>query len=415
MSNVLPTTTICIPGESAWELWKQGPAGMSLTQSVALDEGGNAAAFKQVDCFGYPVIAAFAVPVWAASGDPEILHGVVQMQLEKMSLMPDHPVGQLLDTKVIERTDTRTLATAVVLDEKITPDLPQVAPSSFEVTPALFYLPDNSIILWKELGRLVFCLTRGEHPVYFHALTDSELSPAAVAEISSLLMPLYMQEIVPELEGIVLWTEAIVPGAEQQLANELHLPLRRETKPAPSLPKVPSSFEPVVIAMGKIRAAKRKRQWQILGACAAGYAALIAVLIGWYWYNSNEVDTLKASVTKLKTVVGFVEPTLAQWNATEPLRDRDRFPIELARRYLEPLSARSFPELKVTSITFEGDSVDIAGECRAQTVASNFANYLRTNPDTKNNDWAGPTGWKQSAGLNAFTIHGKRKDIENGS
>ncbi len=413
MSNVTPTTSICIPGEDAWELWKQSPTGMHLAQSMRLENGGSPAAFKAVDCFGYPIISAFAVPVWAASSDPEIIDGVVSLQLEKMSLMPDNPVGQLLDTRIIERGENRTLATATVLDEKITPDLPQLPPGSFEVTPALFYLPDNSIILWKELGRLVFCLTRGEHPVYFHALTDSELSPAAVAEISSLLMPLYMQEIVPELDGIVLWTDAIVPGSDRELSNELHLPLKRQPKPAPVLPKTPSSFEPVAIALGKIRAAKLRRLRRIVSTCAAVYLAIIAAMVGWHLWNVSEAEEISKKVVSLRGQVGFVEPTVAQWEATEPLRDRDRFPIELVRRYLEPLAARQFGGVKATSVRVEGNSVEIKGECQAQNVGINFTNWLRTNADTKGNDWTGPTWGPARNGIFTFTINGKRKEAEN--
>lgn len=404
-------TTICLPGEDAWELWKQGLSGMQLAQSLRLEEGGSPDGFKSADCFGYPVIAAFAVPVWSASGDPEIIEGVVQMQLEKLNLMPDNVVGQLVDTRVIERLEQQTLVTATVLDEKSGPSLPQLPPGKFEVTPALFYLPDNSIILWKELGRLIFCLTRGEHPLYFHALTDSELSPAAVGEIESLLMPLFLQGLVPTLEGIVLWTDAIEPGAEQLLADALHLSVRREAKPAPALPRRPSAYEPVSIAMGKIRAAKLRRIRNAIFAAAAAYAAVVVAFLGWHWWQSHQVDELRASVNKLRGTVGFVEPTIRQWNATAPLRDKDLFPIESLRTTLEPLAVRQFNGVRATNVRLEGPTLEIKGEGQAQNMAINYCNFLKNN--LKNFEWTGPTWGAQRNGLFTFTFTGKRKDLAN--
>lgn len=415
MASPSTQTTICLPGENAWELWKQGPNGMFLAQSVTLESGGSPAAFKNVDWFGYPVISAFAVPVWAASGDQDIIDGVVQLQLEKFNLVPDNPVGQLIDTRVVERQESRTLVTATVIDEKMTPALPQSTADGFEVSPALFYLPDNSLILWKELGRLVLCITRAEHPVYFQALTESELSPAAVGEIESLLMPLYMQEIVPELESIVLWTDAVEHGAEQQLANALHLKLRRQTKPVPAIPRTPSAFEPVSVALAKIRAAKMRRLRNIISTCAAVYFLIVAAFVGWHLVKAHRVEELRVSVNKLIGTVGFVEPTLQRWALTEPLRNKDLYPIEMIRRTIESISARQFGGIRVTSMRFEENNLEIKGEGQAQNVVINYCNYLRANADTKALDWRGPTWGPQRNGIFTFTISGIRKELENGS
>ena len=415
MASTPTQTTICIPGETGWELWKQGPAGMHLAQSLSLESGGSPASFKLVDWFGYPVVSSFAVPVWAASSDQEIIDGVVNLQLEKYNLMPSNPVGQLLDTRVVERMEARTLVTATVIDEKVDIDLPQTTTIGFEVSPALYYLPDNSIILWKELGRLIFCLTRGEHPVYFQALTESELSSAAVSEIESLLMPLYLQEIVPDLDAIVLWTDSVLPGAEQELANTLRLPLRREPKPAPSAPRTPSAFEPVSVALGKIRAAKMRRLRNIIATSAAVYGFIIAGFIGWHLWKVHKVDELRTSVNKLVGTVGFVQPTLDQWALTEPLRNKDVYPIEMIRRTIEPIAVRQFGGVRTLGVRFEENSLEIKCESQAQNVAINYCNFLRSNADTKSLNWVGPTWGPQRNGIFSFTITGKRKEVENGS
>lgn len=406
-------TTICLPGETAWELWRQTSGGMTLAQSMSVEEGGSPAAFKGVTVFGYPVVSAFSVPVWAASGDQEIIDGVVNLQLEKLNLMPDNAVGQLIDTRVIERQEGKTLVTATVITEAVIPELPQTAPESFEVTPDLFYLPDNSIVLWKELGRLIICVTRGEHPVYFHALTESELSSPAVSEIESLLMPLFMQEIIPDLDGIVLWTEAFVPGADQELANALHLPLRREKKPAPAQPKTKSNYEPVSIALGKIRAARRKKIRNIAALSVAAYVLVAAGFVGLYFWNSWQNDDLKKKLMPLRAQTSFVEPTMKQWQLTEFLRNRDLFPIETLRRVLDSIAGRQFAGVKITRVRLDGDSVEIVGEGQQQNIIINYRNFLVGGAETNMFDWPAPVWGPQRNGLFPFTISGKRKPSEN--
>ena len=138
--------------------------------------------------------------------------------------------------------------------------------------------------------------------------------------------------------------------------------------------------------------------------------------MGWHLWNVKAVDDILVQVTRLRGQVGFVEPTIAQWEATEPLRDRDRFPIERVRRYLEPLASRQFGGVKASSVQFpDNDSVVIKGECTSQNVGINFGNYLRTNAETKNNEWTGPVWGPARSGTFTFTINGKRKELDNGS
>src|SRR6187551_3691958 len=98
---------ICLPGEMSWDLWKQSSTGWQISQSVPIDQGGPAS-FKTASVFGYPVSAAFAVPVRAATGDADLLPDIIEFQLEKQGLKPETPVGNLLDWRTVEREDSRT-------------------------------------------------------------------------------------------------------------------------------------------------------------------------------------------------------------------------------------------------------------------------------------------------------------------
>jgi hypothetical protein len=282
---------ICLPGEQTWELWKHGSGGWQSTQAES-----TPAAFKTAAVFGYPVAAAFAVPIRAATGDEDLLPDIVDFQLEKINLKPETPVGRLMDWRLVEREENRTLLLASVLNAEMADDLPKEAPQRFEISPYLYYLPDDHLIIWKELGRLVFAVTRGDQPVYYHALNAQLLTVAATAEIEQLLMPLYTQGIITHLEGIVLWTENVEPGAAEELARAFNTRVRTERRPKPTLPQTVSPIEPVSVAMEKIRAARMRRIRNIVCVCLLAYLALPGFFAVRWFLAKGKLDELRAEV-----------------------------------------------------------------------------------------------------------------------
>ena len=383
---------------------------MHMAQALLQEEGGGGGPgqFKSATIFGYPVISAFAVPIWAATADPTMLPDIVHIQLEKHNLAPDNPVGQLVDTKIVGREDSQTLVLASVLNESVAPDLPQQRPTSYEISPYLYYLPEDSIVIWKELGRLVLCVTRQEHPAYFHALSHGEINADAVGEIERLMMPLYMQGVVGELKRVVVWTEDVAPGALKLLEESLHLVVKRDRKPSPAPPAEPATFEPTKIALEKIRQAKLRRIKNIASVCAAVYAAIVALLIGKYLWKVKANADLQARVEAMARPVEFVEPTLRKWNQTAALRDKNRAPLEIINRVLGPLYKFN-GGVRVTNIRLEPDSVEIKGEAQLQPSAITYGNTLLTNKELKAFAFNAPSFGPPRGGIFTFTIVGKLK------
>jgi hypothetical protein len=326
---------ICLPGEQSWELWKHSSAGWQVAQTVPAELG--AAAFKTAGVFGYPVSAAFAVPVRAATGDADLLPDIVDFQLEKQGLKPETPVGRLMDYRTVERSEHNTLVLASVLNAKAADTLPKEAPQRFEISPYLYYLPDDHLVIWRELGRLVFCITRGDQPVYYHALTSDTLRPDTAQELEQLLMPLFTQGIVEEIKGIMLWTEAVEPGAVEELQRTFGARVRSERRPAPAVPQEVSTIEPVSVAMAKIRSARmaRIRNYILLGMLL--YLAVPAFLAVRYYMAQTELETLRGQVGTLNAQFGSVEKALVKKQVIEGVTNADRYPIEVLNQVLAPL------------------------------------------------------------------------------
>ncbi|HEX2749265.1 MAG TPA: hypothetical protein VHM91_14755 [Verrucomicrobiales bacterium] len=327
---------ICLPGEQSWDLWKQSSSGWQISQSVPMDQGGPAS-FKTASVFGYPVSAAFAVPVRAATGDDELLPDIIDFQLEKQGLKPETPVGKLMDYRTVEREDSRTLLLASVLSPALADDLPREAPQQFEISPYLYYLPDNHLVIWKELGRLVFCVTRGDQPAYYHALNTPVLTPQTAQEIEQLLMPLYTQGIITQIEGILLWTDSVEPGSAEELSRTFGARVRSEPRPKPAIPPATWSIEPVSVAMGKIRAARMRKIRNIVVACLIGYLIVPGIFIARYFMAQNDLDDLKKDVRRMDTAYGFVDPTIRQAALMDAAINFEKYPIELLYQAVRPL------------------------------------------------------------------------------
>ncbi len=411
---------ICLPGELSWELWKQSSGGWQLAQSIPLEEGGPAS-FKSASVFGYPVSAAFAVPVRAATSDEELLPDIVDFQLEKQGLKPETPVGKLMDYRTVEREENRTLLLATVLSPAVADVLPREAPQQFEVTPYLYYLPDDHLVIWKELGRLVFCITRGDQPAYYHALNSPVLTRDTASELEHMLMPLYTQGIITHLEGIVIWTEAVEPGAAEELSRVFGARVRLEPRPKPTLPKETWGVEPVSVAMGKIRAARMRKVRNIVVACFLGYLIIPAFFAAQYFLAQKDLDELKAKVRGMKAQYGAVENTIKQFKVMDAAINFDKYPIEVVSQAIRPLYEPG-SEVRITSLEInrtvrdkeaEKSEVTIKGETSTPNNTAVTRYHIKVKNNLKDYKWDPPKYQEVKEGRVPFQITGSYTTAEN--
>ncbi len=376
-TSAIPEAGICLPGEQSWELWKHSSGGWQSTQTE--DSPGD---FKSAGIFGYPVSAAFAVPIRAATGDEDLLPDIVDFQLEKQNMRPETPVGRLMEWRLVEREENRTLVLASVLHPEMADDLPKEAPQRFEFSPYLYYLPDDHLVVWKELGRLVFAVTRGDQPVYYHALSTPVLTAATAAEIEQLLMPLYTQEIITHLEGIVLWTESVEAGAAEELARTFNTRVRSERRPKPTVPVTVSRIEPVSVGKAKIRAAKLRKVRNVVFGCMAAYLAVPGFFaVRWFLAQQN-LDTMKAKANAMQVNFGHVESTLAQRDVIDAVINPAKYPMVLLGHVLAPLYQPG-SQIRLKSVDIERVVQDVGGDKASILIRGESANAASTTPITR--------------------------------
>ena len=377
-----------------WELWKPSPAGWQRVPGTVPAAG--PAAFKSAALFAFPVSSTFAVPIRAATGDTDLLPDLIEIQLEKQGLKPDAPVGCLTDWRIVDREENQTLVCAAVLNPSLADDLPREAPLRFELSPYLYDLPDDSLVIWKELGRLVFAVTRHDHPVYFHALSASALTPDVVQEIEHLMMPLYTQGLITDLDAVVLWTNAVDPSVDPLLQEVFGSRVLRAPHPAPRPGTRISALEPVSVAQGKIRAAKAAKIQKIAAACVLAYLLLPGFLAVRHFMEKRKIDALKSQVAGLERSYGGVQGTVEQAALADAAINFDQYPVELLFQCLGPLYETATPGVRITSCEIEKDQgekkltqISIKGEAANSNTqaAIVYATKVKGNPALQSFNW----------------------------
>jgi hypothetical protein len=391
-------------------LWKQGAVnGFQPAGAPPTAPDGTVTSLMGARIFAFPVRAAFAVPLWVPSTDPEAVAGALDMQLEKLNLKTDEGGGRLVQQQTIEQTDGQTLALATVLNERQLKSFPGGGiPEQFEVTPSLYDLPENSLILWRELGKVVAVLTRGDHPVHFQTLGAKSITPAAVHELELVAMQLDMQGLDGGLEQIVLWTDAVDPEGEAALRQAFGVPVVYRKKPVPELPEVPAPFLPRQVAEARVEAARRQRVLRLAGLAALAYLAIAASYGFFAVRDILSAKALKKQRDALESVAGNVDAERARWISLLEVTHADRYPLERFFQVAKTLDEGS--QVRLTKFTFEPNKLVVAGEAENIPRAINFQNLLAKDPGLADYEWDKTPPRNEKNGFAGFQVIGTLKN-----
>jgi hypothetical protein len=378
-------TTICLPGEDGWEHWKPTTDGYTLAGSVSLEDEGSPESFKEIQVYGFPVTAAFAVPVWASTADEQLLDSVVDMQLEKIGMKPEAIAGKLVDYSVVDREENQTLILATVLEGAFQHKLPPGGAKNFEASPALYYLPENQITLWKELGKIVVAVTRRDNLVYFQALTATRVDATAVHELNCLMMQLGMQNVVEQIDGITLWTSECEDGVDVSLSDAFECRVHRQAKPAPVLPLEYSKLLPTEVALERIEAKKRQKIKQLLTVAALVYVGVASFFVLRYAIDYREVKNLRADAASKQYYFDLVPRVQKMWGVARLTMNVDRYPMEVFRLIVEPLL--EMEQVRIDKFNVTPDSVTISGFAQTADLAIGYQQAVKLNKELQDFDW----------------------------
>ncbi|MGI9239280.1 MAG: hypothetical protein ACR2RV_00680 [Verrucomicrobiales bacterium] len=391
-------TSICFPGEESWELWRQKSGIFELVETAEFEDGNLVRPFKSATHFAFPIVSAFAVPVWASSDDKAVVNGVVEMHLEGLGVKPGNPVGQLVDQRVALRKDGRSLVLATVLSEGYQLSLPKQSPEHFDVSARFLTLPSNHVTLWRELGRLVLAVTRDDSIVHFQALSAEQIDEEAVREIKCLMLQLATEGVVDEPAGLMLWVQGVEDPIVKLAEEELGMRVMRDLRPSPVLPEKGSKLLPTEVAIQRLSAERRRKIRNI----ALGLAAVWAAFIGYHFFSyfkaKKKANELARSMQVLRPRAEWIPEFKARYDQVKKAVEVEHFPVELFY-----LAAAKLPEkgVRFTDFSIEGDSIRIQGEAENSNAANKYGGVIFGADELGAYEWI----WEKRPAYNT-----KRKD-----
>ena len=407
--------SICFPGEESWELWQQKGGIFELVETAEFEEGSIAKPFKSATHFAFPLVSAFAVPVWASSEDKAVVQGVVEMHLEGLGVKPGTPVGQLVDHRVALRRDGRSLVLATVLSEGYELSLPRQNPDHFDVSARFLVLPSNHVTVWRELGRLVVAVTRDDSIVHFQALSAEQIDEEAVREIKCLMLQLSTEGVVESPAGLMLWIEGVEEEVVELAHRELGIRVLRDLRPSPVLPEKASQLLPAVVAIQRQAAERRRQIRNVVLAVAAVWALVMGWFVFGYFQEKKKADELARVMQKKRPEAEWIPAFETRYNQLRKAIEVPRFPVELYYR----VHSKLIPYVRLTSFSIENDTLRLQGEARNSTAANQFGGKLFKAEDLApyNLDWESrpKNNAKRKDGTVEFAIYGKREDEDSPS
>ncbi len=407
-------TSICFPGEEAWELWRQKSGIFELSETAEYEDGSLVRPFKSATHFAFPIVSAFAVPVWASSEDKGVIKGVVEMHLEGLGVKPGNPLGQLVDHRPALRKDGRSLVLATVLSEGYQLSLPKQSPEHFDISARFLVLPSNHITLWRELGRIVLAVTRDDSIVHFQALSAEKVDEEAVREIKCLIMQLSTEGVIEEPAGLMLWVQGVEEPIVKLAEEKLGMRVLRDLRPGPVLPEKGSKLLPTAVAIQRQTSERRRKIRNIALALAAVWAAFIGYHLFSYFQATKRSKTLARSMQQLRPKAVWIPEFKARYDLVKKAVEVDHFPVELFY-----LAAAKLPEkgVRFTDFSIEGDSIRIQGEAENSNAANKYGGVIFNSEELGAFEWIWEKrpayNTKRKDGTVEFAIFGKAEGAES--
>ena len=368
---------ILLPGPTAaepWEVWVFGGKGLPEVVQVCSSPVDNK--LRKNTTLALPVAQVYCLPLWLNETDARQFRGMISLQLEMRGLQPRGSDQAIFDWSVVAAEETRTLVAAAILPGTLSSELNAEAYGAFDLSARYYRFPENAITIWREQDRLVIGITRGPHLVYYQALAEGQITPRVLQDLSCVRTSLEMQQILPPLQKVMLWTE-ITPEDHAALQDVLPLPIEQEEFPPPVSPGQVWKLTPA--SVGAAQRTRESQRW--IRRAAAIFLVFYLLVVGWFVTHlvmtSVQAKKLRQWQTDNAAAVQAVEDGQAVWKELAPVVDTNHYPLELLSH-----AAQAIPGDQLHLTVFEAtyNHLLIKGEAKNVAGAFQFLTKLKSDP-----------------------------------
>ncbi len=368
------------------------------------------------DCCVLPVEVLITCPLWFRAADDSVLRGAVRLQLEKRNLLPESSEGTLIAYRIVCREEQRVLllVTVLSLEQLRSLKLDAVKAARFSVSPLTFELPENAMVVWRELGNNVVAFTRGGELVHFQALLSVD-DRSLATELNCLAMRLEAEEVVDALDEVVFANLKV--GDRYQLAaileKQLGLRVRHVTdlEEKNDLPSI--DLLPPIEAQRRQNLRKLRRRKKAAMMMAAIYVMTLLALGARLFWRQQAVASSRIRQEFLAGKVADVRQTKQLWQLIKGAVDSDEYPLEILSLCVEAIPQTGV-ELTDFAINSSG-KITLAGQADSIPQALAFKAKLTSQANLSRYDWnfPQPRNRKKGAGAIFKTIGTRNDDVAN--
>ncbi len=327
------------PGGEGWELWTDGGGeGFRLESQTGKARALEVAPLPSGTLLmALPLRQLAALPFRAPTGDAALLDDLALMHLERNGMNPAVDGGQLQDHFVVKQEEEEILLMPVVMPPPGEGFLPLRSPQAFDVAGRCLPLPQDGVVLWRELGRWVFAVSREGNLLFFQALSSLDLDAEAGLEMKLALTQLALQGYLGENPAAVtLWTAESSHDARPEeltaFAEGVGLELRSEPKPRPLWPDLPSRLLPADVRAERHQAKQKQQRVFMIAAAVLLYLGLVAFLGYKLVKKEKGADLAKERVVAVSGESQALVTHQEKWDELLPVVQSDFYPYELLHR-----------------------------------------------------------------------------------
>ncbi|MBX7210496.1 MAG: hypothetical protein K1X78_19455 [Verrucomicrobiaceae bacterium] len=392
---------LLLPAATGWERWT-GPEEGPLELEQGFEGEGAFTREGQRHTLALPASSIWVLPAWL-KGDAEHLGDMAALHLERLGVRMN---GTVQDMQIdrIDSDDAAHLTTIIALKDEPAPlssltNLPDDSACAAHCLP----LPEDAIVVWRELGRLVLAITSGARMIYFSPLSSTQLDDNALSEINNICLQLGFQRVLGSVHRIVIWSD---DGDVDRIRLVSGITTVREEKPAPHLPaRSLATLMPADISTERARQQKAART-RMMALSAGGFVALaIAVIAVLTMFASRERTALLDKVAELTPRASKVEDHRKAWEEIASAVDPKRFPMEIMLRCMEP---KSSGDVALVHFEMSADRVLLRGRTPSSAIALQYTQEIKGLESLNAYTWETPPPQMHSDDSATFELKGTR-------
>ena len=200
------TSELLLPGASVWQSWTGADGELCQQTGEFTTDGSRFGKEATRRVLALPSTHFWVLPAWL-KGETEHLRSMALLHLERMGVKTNEDEASVQVRSISGKEGANLARIRAPKDQPVPLSDTTYLPDEVTHHALCYPMVQNSITLFRELGRLVVAITAGSQLIYCAPLSSTRLDDHALAELNNICLQLGFQGVLGRLESIVLWID----------------------------------------------------------------------------------------------------------------------------------------------------------------------------------------------------------------